>query len=129
MKFMLFLSMCVVRRSGGLQPLAVNVALTGAAARHADYVLNIAGHEVAFAPGQREAFVEILAVADFADGEPEEDVVLTALPGAGYSLGTVASAGVVMPQSARRRPAISQGSGAVSHPGRIRSGSGRRGRR
>jgi uncharacterized protein (DUF1800 family) len=82
----------VLRRSGGLHPLTVNFSLDGTAARDADYTASVAGDSVAFAAGQREAFIEISPVADSDDAEGEETVVLTALAGAGYTVGTASSA-------------------------------------
>ena len=79
--------MVAVRRTGGLQPLTVNVSFAGTATRGTDYDASVAGNVVTFGPGQREAFVEIYALADAADGEPTETITLTALAGAGYAVG------------------------------------------
>ncbi|HEX2749321.1 MAG TPA: DUF1800 family protein, partial [Verrucomicrobiales bacterium] len=76
-----------VRRAGGLQPLTVNVSLTGTATRGADYTTSFAGTAVKFAAGQREVFVEATPVADTDDAEPAETIILTALPGSGYTVG------------------------------------------
>ena len=76
----------VVRRSGGLQPLTVNVAFSGTATRGVDYAASIAGNAVSFPPGVREVFVEIHPLADSDDAESAETVVLTANAGAGYSV-------------------------------------------
>lgn len=76
-----------VRRTGGLQPLTVNVSFAGTAARGVDYTASVAGSVVTFGPGQREAFVEIHPLADAADGEPTETITLTALAGVGYAVG------------------------------------------
>ena len=77
----------VVRRAGGLQPLAVNVAIGGTATRNLDYTLSIAGNTVSFAAGVREVFVLVNPIADNIDNEPTETIVLTAQAGAGYSVG------------------------------------------
>jgi len=77
----------VVRRSGGLQPLTVNVQLGGTASA-SDYTISIPGSTVAFAPGQREVFVTIQPITDSDDGEATETVTLTAQTGNGYTLGT-----------------------------------------
>jgi uncharacterized protein (DUF1800 family) len=86
----------VVRRSGGLQPLAVNVSFSGTATRGADYQASVSGNAVSFAAGQREAFVEISPIADANDGEASESVSLTILAGSGYSVGSVSSGSVTI---------------------------------
>jgi hypothetical protein len=75
----------VVRRGGGLQPLTVNLSLTGSAGRNTDYQASIPGNTVSFSAGQREVHVAVSALTDTDDGEPGEAVVLTILPGAGYT--------------------------------------------
>jgi len=77
----------VVRRTGGLQPLTVNIAFGGDAARGVDYSVPFAGNTVIFAPGQREVFVEVTPLADANDGEATETITLTALAGTGYTVG------------------------------------------
>jgi len=77
----------VVRRTGGLQPLTVNVQFAGTADRGTDYTSSSAGTVVKLGAGQREAFVEISPVADANDGEPTETITLTAVAGAGYAVG------------------------------------------
>ncbi len=77
----------VVRRSGGLQPLSVNVAFTGTAGRGVDYTTSIAGNVVSFPAGVREVFVEVNPSVDIDDAEATETVGLTANAGAGYSVG------------------------------------------
>ncbi len=81
----------VVRRSGGLQPLSVNVAFTGTATRGVDYTTSIPGTVVSFPAGVREVFVEINPIADSDDAEATETVVLTANAGAGYSVSAPSS--------------------------------------
>ena len=76
-----------VRRTGGWQPLTVNVSFTGTATRGADYNATTAGNVVTFGPGQREAFVEINPLTDAADGEATETITLTVLAGAGHAVG------------------------------------------
>ena len=80
-----------IRRSGGLKPLVVTIALSGSATPGADYVAS-ATTSVYLAPGAHEAWVSLAPVADSADGEPTETVTLTVQPGAGYTVGAGASA-------------------------------------
>lgn len=80
-----------VRRSGGLQPLTVNVSFSGTATRGTDYT-TLQGSSVKFAAGQREVFIEAMPVADANDGEGTETIILTALSGSGYSVGAQNSA-------------------------------------
>jgi uncharacterized protein (DUF1800 family) len=77
----------VVRRSGGMQPLTVNISLGGSAGRGTDYQASVSGNTAAFAAGQREVHVEVTALVDADDAESPESVVLTVLPGAGYAVG------------------------------------------
>ncbi len=84
----------VLRRSGGLKPLSVNFSLTGTATAGADYTSSVGSAVVAFAPGQREAFIHISPVADETNGEPTETVTLTALAGTNYTVGTANAASV-----------------------------------
>lgn len=94
-----------VRRSGGLQPLTVNISLTGAAQRGTDYTTAVAGSTVQFALGQREVFVELLPVADSEDAEPDESAILTVQPGSGYTVGATSSAaGTILNQTAASGP-------------------------
>ncbi|MEY3897838.1 MAG: hypothetical protein RLZZ214_3359 [Verrucomicrobiota bacterium] len=82
----------VMRRGGGMKPLTVNFSLSGTAVRNADYQTSISGNTASFGIGQREVFLEIIPVADAEDGESQENIVLTALSGSGYSVGTASSA-------------------------------------
>ncbi|QJE96308.1 DUF1800 family protein [Luteolibacter luteus] len=79
----------VVRRSGGLKPLTVNLSFDGTASA-ADYTSS-ADSSISFAPGQREAFIRIQPAADALDDETTETVVLTVLPGTGYTAGAANS--------------------------------------
>jgi uncharacterized protein (DUF1800 family) len=81
----------VLRRSGGLQPLDVQVSL-GGTATGADYTPSVSGGVAHFAAGQRELFVTITALNDAEAAEPAETVTLTVLTGTGYSVGTADSA-------------------------------------
>jgi uncharacterized protein (DUF1800 family) len=84
----------VLRRSGGLGPIAVNFALGGAATAGVDYLASVAASPVAFAAGQREVFVEISPLTDEEGSEGTESVVLTVLAGTGYGVGEAGSASV-----------------------------------
>jgi uncharacterized protein (DUF1800 family) len=82
----------VLRRAGGLQPLRVYFSLTGSALRGSDYDTSLAGTSVFFAAGQREVFLEVIPVADAEDSEIEETVLLTVLPGTGYTVASASTA-------------------------------------
>jgi uncharacterized protein (DUF1800 family) len=84
----------VLRRSGGLGPIAVNFALGGSATAGVDYLASVAASPVAFAAGQREVFVEISPLTDEEGSEGTESVVLTVLAGTGYGVGEAGSASV-----------------------------------
>jgi uncharacterized protein (DUF1800 family) len=81
----------VLRRSGGLKPLAVQLAL-GGSATSADYTPSISGSVAQFAAGQRELFVTISAIDDAEAGEPAETVTLTVQAGTEYVVGAADSA-------------------------------------
>ena len=76
----------VLRRSGGLQPVTVNLSFGGSAGA-ADYTRSPGGNSVSFAPGQKEAFIKISPVLDAEDSETTETIVVTALAGSGYTVG------------------------------------------
>jgi uncharacterized protein (DUF1800 family) len=82
----------VIRRKGGLQPLAVNIALAGTASAGVDY--NHPGTKFHLEAGQREAFVEIAPLPDNRHSEGTETVIATLLPGDGYTLGNRTNAAV-----------------------------------
>ncbi len=82
-----------IRRSGGLKPLVVTIALSGSAMSGADYVASDTT-TVYLPPGAREAWVTLAPLADAADGEAAETVTLTVQAGAGYSVGSAPSATV-----------------------------------
>ncbi len=84
----------VVRRSGGLHPLAVNIALGGSATPGLDFSGAPAGSVVNFEPGQREVFVEVTPLADSDDAEATETITLTVLAGTGYTVGAPSGASV-----------------------------------
>lgn len=80
-----------IRRSGGLKPLTVNVSFSGSATRNGDYTTNIAATQVTLPFGSREAWVELSPIHD-ASVEGQETITVTAVAGAGYTLGSVTSA-------------------------------------
>ena len=81
----------VVRRSGGLKPITVNVSFTGTATRGIDYTPNIVGNTVFIPGGVREAPVLLNPIADSDDAEPTETITVTLQIGAGYTLGATTS--------------------------------------
>ncbi|MBB5032000.1 DUF1800 domain-containing protein [Prosthecobacter vanneervenii] len=85
----------VIRRSGGLRPLTVNLTLTGTATRNTDYTTNIASTQIVLPMGARETWVELTPVND-ASAEGVETIVVTAIAGSGYSLGSVNNATVTL---------------------------------
>lgn len=98
----------VLRRSGGLKPLTVNFSLGGTASAGADYTPSASG-SIAFAAGQREVFVTMAPVADAADGESTETIVLTALTGTGYTLGgTISATASIMNQTPTSGPSAKE---------------------
>lgn len=98
----------VVRRSGGLQPFAVNLSL-GGTADAGDYSASPPVGSIAFAAGQTEAFIEIHPVTDQIAGESTETVVLTALPGSGYTVGSADTASVsILDQPANGKPSAKE---------------------
>ena len=80
-----------VRRRGGIQPLTVSLGLGGSATPGVDYDPGFAS-AVTFPAGVREVWVEIRPQPDADDGEADETVSLTVLPGTGYTVGPLASA-------------------------------------
>jgi uncharacterized protein (DUF1800 family) len=84
----------VMRRTGGLKPLTVNVTYGGNATRNADYTVAQTGNTVSFGPGVREVFVEVSPIAGDSEAETTETVMLTANAGTGYTVGAQNSATV-----------------------------------
>ena len=104
----------VIRRSGGLRPITVNVAFTGSATPGADYTTTIGGltqnpgSSIVVPLGVREVPVLLNPVADTTDNEATETITITAQTGTGYSLGSGTGATVnlenetlITPPSAR----------------------------
>ena len=86
----------VVRRSGGLRPVTVNVSFTGTAVRGVDYTASIAGGTVFTPAGVREVPVLLDPIADADDAETAETIVVTVQSGAGYTLGATTSGTVTL---------------------------------
>lgn len=83
-----------IRRSGGVQPVTVNVTITGTAARGVDYT-TIGGNQITVPVGAREAWIEIAPVKDaFVEGP--ETVIVTVTAGSGYTVGSPNSATVTI---------------------------------
>jgi uncharacterized protein (DUF1800 family) len=82
-----------IRRTGGLKPITVQFQLAGTATLDADYAAN-ATTSITIPAGSREVWVEFTPIADSNDGETVETITLTALPGAGYTLGAQSTATV-----------------------------------
>lgn len=79
-----------VRRSGGIGALSVTFELSGTAVAGVDY-RTVATRSLRFAPGVREQWIELHPLPDTDDAEGPETIVVTLLPGSGYTLGTTAS--------------------------------------
>jgi uncharacterized protein (DUF1800 family) len=77
----------VVRRSGGLKPITVNVAFTGSATRNVDYTASVAGNVITFPLGVREVPIVLEPIADADDAEPAETIIVTIQAGPGYTPG------------------------------------------
>lgn len=93
----------VVRRSGGLKPITVNIAFAGTATPGADYTTTIAGITTANAPvavsiplGVREVPILLNPIADNNDGEGQETITATLQSGSNYSLGASTSGTVTL---------------------------------
>jgi uncharacterized protein (DUF1800 family) len=84
-----------VRRQGGLDPIHVSIALGGTATPGIDYLVT-PGTNITLGAGIREAWIEIHPLADILDLEPDETIVVSLLPGAGYTRGATTSATVVL---------------------------------
>ena len=79
-----------IRRSGGVQPITVNVTITGSATRGGDYT-TISGNQVFIPLGAREAWVEITPIND-ASNEGQETVIVTVTADTGYTVGAINTA-------------------------------------
>jgi uncharacterized protein (DUF1800 family) len=85
----------VIRRSGGLKPLNINLTFVGTATRNSDYSANIVSTQIVMPFGAREAWVELSPIND-ATSEGLETIVVTATIGTGYTLGTITSASATL---------------------------------
>ena len=84
-----------LRRTGSLRPLTVNVSFAGTATRDVDYT-TAPGNAVSFPLGATETWIELQPVADADDGEADETIVVTLLPGAGYTRTALTNATVTL---------------------------------
>jgi uncharacterized protein (DUF1800 family) len=84
-----------LRRTGSLRPLTVNISLGGSATREVDYT-TAPGNTVSFPLGAAEVWVEFQPVVDADDAESDETIVLTVLPGPGYTQTTLTNATAVL---------------------------------
>jgi uncharacterized protein (DUF1800 family) len=84
-----------LRRSGGLKPLTVSIALSGNATAGTDYTPS-ATTTIVIPAGAREAWVEFAPLADALDAESPETITLTVLSGTGYSVGAANTATVTL---------------------------------
>ena len=75
-----------VRRQGGLKPITVNLAFGGTATKGIDYTTTL-GTNITIPLGMREVWIELNPVADADDGELTETIMVTVLPGPGYTVG------------------------------------------
>lgn len=80
-----------IRRSGGMQPLMINVTFTGSATRDSDYTTSNTGTQVFLPFGAREAWIELTPVND-SNVEGDETIVVTVVAGTGYSVGGINNA-------------------------------------
>jgi uncharacterized protein (DUF1800 family) len=85
----------VIRRTGGLKPLRINVTFTGTATRNADYTTSNAGSSVYLPFGARETWVELKPLND-SSVEGAESIVVTVTTGTGYTLGSSTSASATL---------------------------------
>lgn len=83
-----------IRRTGGVQPVTMNVQITGTATRGGDYT-TISGNQITVPLGARETWIEITPVND-ATVEGPENVIVTVTAGAGYTVGASNSATVTI---------------------------------
>jgi uncharacterized protein (DUF1800 family) len=79
----------VIRRSGNLDEITVHFTLAGSATPGSDYPAPSTSVTIAF--GKDEAEVSIAPLSD-AESESQETIILSLLPGAGYTVGAVNSA-------------------------------------
>ena len=79
-----------IRRSGGMKPLTVNLALGGTATTGLDYISS-ATSSIVIPAGAREVWFEITPSPDADDAESTETITVTAQPGTGYTVGNPAT--------------------------------------
>lgn len=84
-----------LRRTGSLRPLTVHISIGGTATREVDYT-TAPGNTVTFPLGAAETWIEFQPVADADDGEAEETISVTVLPGPGYTRTALTNATVAL---------------------------------
>jgi uncharacterized protein (DUF1800 family) len=75
------------RRNGGIGPVTLHFAISGTATPGTDYSVSNTTN-IYLPPGARETWLEFKPIADNDDSEPTETIIVTLLPGTGYTLGT-----------------------------------------
>lgn len=96
--------MFVVRRTGGVKPITVNVAFAGTAIPGSDYTKSIAGTTVYMGPGVREQPIFLSPIADTEDAEGDETIILTAQSGVGYTVGAASSGTIILENETATSP-------------------------
>ncbi|RYD31620.1 MAG: hypothetical protein EOP87_14380, partial [Verrucomicrobiaceae bacterium] len=86
----------IVFRAGGIAPVTVHYTVSGTAQAATDY-LTLSG-SVVIPAGARSVKIPVIPIAD-GEVEPQESVTLTLQPGAGFTLGTPATATVQLDDS------------------------------
>jgi len=76
-----------IRRTNSVRQITVNYSISGTATRNTDYTTPT-NNSIVIPIGAREAWIEFQPVADSNDAESTETIVVTLLPGPGYTLAT-----------------------------------------
>jgi hypothetical protein len=80
---------------GGIGPVTLNFAISGTATPGTDYSVSNTT-SIYLPPGARETWLEFKPIADNDDAEPTETIIVTLLPGTGYTVGTNTSATLIL---------------------------------
>lgn len=95
-----------IRRKGNFAPLIINFALSGQATLGSDYTVTNST-SIALPMGARETWIEFHPLADADDLELPENIVITLLPGSGYTVGSSNVAALTIEnETANGRPSI-----------------------